>query len=514
MRFLFLLSQLHLILTHSSPSIQPLCHDDESSALLQFKDSFIIREQLFCQQGFSCQNAVASWTVEGGKSSDCCTWDGVECDEDTGHVIGLDLSFSCLYGSINSNSSLFRLVYLQSLNLAYNHFNYSPIPPQVGALSRLTHLNLSFSHFSGQIPFEISQLSHLSSLKLSSPKLSSLDLSQVYPVLELKKPSLESLVRNLSSLKELDLSWVDISSNVPDILANLSSLTFLSLENCGLYGEFPIDIFKHSNLQYLKVGFNKGITGYLPSFTWSSPLEILELSSTSFSGEIPASIGSLGFLTELNLKICNFSGSIPSSLGNLSKLTSLDLSFNSLMGSIPSSLGNLSKLISLYLSSNSLVGNIPPSLGNLVQLSILSVPFNRLTGPIPFRLANCPQLIVVDLSYNLLSGEMHFGLMNNTQLDSLHPSHNQLTGTLTSELMNLTQLVALNLGANKFYDQISNSLFNLKNLQFLVLSENYLNDIVDFDKFVKLKELVTLDISALLSRVMRAFFFLLVILRK
>jgi hypothetical protein len=112
MRLLYLLSLLDLILiTHSSPSMQPLCNDDESSALLQFKESFIINKSASSDDPFAYPK-LKSWTLEG-ESSDCCSWDGVSCDEDTGHVIGLDLSSSCLYGSINSNSSLFRLVHLQ-----------------------------------------------------------------------------------------------------------------------------------------------------------------------------------------------------------------------------------------------------------------------------------------------------------------------------------------------------------------------------------------------------------------
>ncbi|XP_059449542.1 receptor-like protein 6 [Corylus avellana] len=498
MALFFLLSRLHLIVGQSSPFMQPLCHHDQSSALLQFKQSFIIHKSASMKSWFDfppdyphCQK-VGSWTVEGDKS-DCCSWDGVECDKDTGHVIGLELSSSCLYGSINYTSSLFRLVHLQRLNLAFNDFNYSHIPHQVRDLPRLTHLNLSWSNFHGQIPLEISQLSHLSSLDLSQdyPGIPPLG----HPHLELKKPSLRSLVGNLTRLQKLDLSGVDISSTVPNILANLSLLTFLSLGGCGLHGEFPIGIFKLSNLRVLSVIGNEGLTGYLPDFTWSGPLEALNLAATSFSRELPASMGNLGFLNDLSLWGCNFSGSIPSSLGNLTKLTELALGRNSFVGNVPSSLGNLTKLTYLDLSVNSFVGNIPPSLGNLAQLSLLGISFNQLTGPIPTKLVNLPQLIDIYLEENLLSGELHFGLMNETQLEAINLSNNQLTGPVTFGPMNLTQLLFLDLSTNKLHGQISNSVFNFKNLQVLYLSENYLNGIVEFAEFVKLKHLIALDIS-------------------
>ncbi|XP_062153913.1 receptor-like protein 53 [Alnus glutinosa] len=497
---------MHLIFTLSSPSMQPLCHHDDSSALLQFKESFIMNNSPSFYLP-TCDQKVASWTVEGDKS-DCCSWDGVECDKDTGHVIGLHLSNNCLFGSINSTSSLFRLVHLERLNLAYNNFNNSHIPSQVRDLSRLTHLDLSYSMLSGQIPFGISQLLHLLSLDLSYNS-----------DLELKKPSLRNLVQNLTSLQKLDLSGVNISSTVPNILTNLSSLKSLSLGDCGLHGEFPVGIFKLSNLRFLFVRDNIGLTGYLPSFTWSSPLDTLDLQYTSFSGVLPASMGKLGFLIELNMRGCNISGSIPSSLGKLTKLTSLDLSFNAFASSIPSSLGNLTKLVHLDLSKNSFVGNVPPSLGNLTKLTYLDLSYNafvgnvppslgnllqlfgldisnnQLTGPVPFELLNLPQLLFIYLSDNLLSSEMHFGLMNETRLTSLDLSNNRLTGPVTFVPMNLTQLSFLDLAANKLHGQISNSLFNLKNLEVLDLSENYLNGIVKFDEFAKLKHLNTLHIS-------------------
>ncbi|CAL5393882.1 unnamed protein product [Camellia sinensis] len=99
-----------IIMANSLSAEQPLCHADESSSLLQFKQTFSIDKSASSDPSSSPK--VASWKLQGD-SGNCCSWDGVECDEDTGHVIGLDLSSSFLHGSINSSSSLFSLVHLQ-----------------------------------------------------------------------------------------------------------------------------------------------------------------------------------------------------------------------------------------------------------------------------------------------------------------------------------------------------------------------------------------------------------------
>ena len=150
----------------------------------------------------------------------------------TGHVIGLDLSSSFLYGSIDSSSTLFHLRHLTRLNLSYNDFNYSSIPSAIRRLSRLSLLDLSYSYFSGQIPAEILELSKLETLDLSGHHL------------KLQNPSLKSLAEKLVNLKYLTLNWVNISSNVPQSLANLSSLTSISLAGCALNGEFPVKVFQ------------------------------------------------------------------------------------------------------------------------------------------------------------------------------------------------------------------------------------------------------------------------------
>ncbi|KAJ6980941.1 receptor-like protein 12 isoform X2 [Populus alba x Populus x berolinensis] len=85
----------------------------------------------------------------------------------TGHVTALDLSCSMLYGTLHPNSTLFSLHHLQKLDLSDNDFNSSHISSRFGQFSNLTHLNLNFSVFAGQVPLEISHLSKLVSLDLS-----------------------------------------------------------------------------------------------------------------------------------------------------------------------------------------------------------------------------------------------------------------------------------------------------------------------------------------------------------
>ncbi|XP_062101919.1 receptor-like protein 7 [Humulus lupulus] len=398
---------------------QPVCHDDERSSLLQFKESFIINMSVSSFSSLS-YSKVAFWTNKED-TRNCCMWHGVECDEITGHVIGLDLSSCYLYGSIDSTSSLFNLTHLQSLDLADNHFNYSQIPSAIKRLSMLTNLNLSFSVFSGQIPSEVSELS----------KLSNLDLSD---------NNLETLVSNLTSLEKLHLSGVDISSAVPKSLENLSSLISLLLEDCKLTGEFPINIFQLPNLRSLNVVFNKDLTGRFPVvLDQKCSLKSLLLGFTGFSGDLPSSIEKLASLTELDGTSCNFLGVIPASIGKLKQLTSLDLSNNYFVGQIPPSIGNLTQLTSLGLSYNNLVGQIPSFIGNLTQLTFLDLSSNQFSGPIPLSFSKLINLETLSLNDNNLSGTMNFDMFNGLKnLTTLILSQNNLSLLVSPHEINET----------------------------------------------------------------------------
>ncbi|PHT40223.1 hypothetical protein CQW23_19077 [Capsicum baccatum] len=141
-----------------SSSLPHLCPNDQAHALLQFKHMFTINPNA-SDDCYDPKNH--SWN----KSTDCCSWDGVQCDETTGQAVELDLACSGLQGKFHTNSSLFQLSNLKRLNLSYNDFSGSIISPKFGELSSLTHLYLEYSGFIGLIPAEISRLSKLQALR-------------------------------------------------------------------------------------------------------------------------------------------------------------------------------------------------------------------------------------------------------------------------------------------------------------------------------------------------------------
>ncbi|KAM7477956.1 hypothetical protein LguiA_026169 [Lonicera macranthoides] len=454
------------MVTKSYSSAQPLCHNNDHAALIQFKQSLSLRENASGDP--SAYPKVASWKL--GRDSDCCTWDGVECNQDTGHVIGLVLNSSFLYGSIDSNSSIFNLVHLQTLNLADNDFNYSRIPSEIIRFSMLSTLNLSWSVFCGQIPSEISGLSKLVSLDLSRNH----DLAYYARFLKLEKPGLRGLVQNLTNLKELDLSRVDFSSQVPENLGNLTSLRSLRLKNCGLYGEFPTAIFHLPNLEILSAPDNENLTGSLPEFHQYSPLEILLLYNTSFSGVLPYSIGNLSSLSVLDLGACQFSSYLPASLNNLTLLTYLFLDNNQFSGKIPI-LESLSQLTMLSLSDNKLDGGDMFWLGKLTKLTTLDLHFAHLSGEIPSSFANLTQVVEIDLSNNQLAGEIPSWITNMTQAISIYLSSNQFQGQIPSSFSQLKHLDSLSLAYNKLSGTVEAGIFlGMKNLTWLQLGENHI----------------------------------------
>ncbi|KAM3754645.1 hypothetical protein ACB098_03G181800 [Castanea mollissima] len=507
--------------TASNTSSQHHCLPDQSAHLLQLRQEFVERNYSVYYDYYDyyyhgSYPKMKSWKAD----SDCCSWDGVTCDTQNGEVIGLDLSKSWLYGPLNSNSSLFSLRHLRKLNLDSNNFSSSTIPPEFGQLVRLTHLNLSFSFLHGRIPLEISWLANLVSLDLSLNHFENfVGGNYYYKLLDLRRIHLEVLVQNMTYLRELHLGEVNISSSLPQSLANFSSLTSLSLSWCNLQGKFPSDIFKLPKIQAIDLSYNFELVGFLPKFQSCSSLKELRLPYTNFSGELHSSIGNLKSLNYLDLSSSNFSGAIPPSIGNLSQLTHLSLSYNNFHGQLPSTLGNLAKLTSLELNDILHSQEVPSFLGNLTQLEFLSLSGNnfdcgfpiwltnntklrsidfsgnQLKGPIPSEICRLPNLSFLGLSYNSLTKTIPSVLFTTPSLSALTLYHNQLTGPLKFQNISTSPLKFLDLGENKLNESIPRSIANFTKLQELYLSSINLKGKVELDIFFELKELQYLDLS-------------------
>jgi len=486
------------------------CLDNQQSLLLKLKNSLVF------------DTASSTKLVHWNKYVDCCSWKGVSCNE--GRVIGLDLTKESISAGLDNSSSLFRLLYLQNLSLAYNNFDNSEIPSEFDKLSNLIYLNLSNVGFAGQIPIAISRLT----------RLVTLDLSTSYPfppALKLENPNLNMLVQNLSELMELYLDLVNISaqgyewcealsSSLPNLrvlsmsgcylsgplnssLLNLHSLSVIRLDNnnfsgpvpeffvdfknltslcfssSGLNGKFPEKIFQIPTLQKLDLTDNELLQGSLPEFPLNGSLKTLLLRYTRFAGTLPSSIGNLKMLSLIDLAGCNFSGEIPNSMANLTQLRNLDMSLNSFNGSIPSF--SMSKnLIQIVLSKNNLTGQIASTQWEeLLNLVTLDLSYNSLEGSIPvslFSLFSLPSLQKLVLRNNRFSGSLNeFSNVSSYLLETFDLSYNNLKGPIPMFIFELRGLKRLLLSSNNFSGSLQlNMIQQLGNLWEMSLSHNNL----------------------------------------
>lgn len=236
-------------------------------------------------------------------------------------------------------------------------------------------------------------------------------------------------INNEGCVDELNLSYNNLSGNIPSDLWNLISLTRLNLSGNQLTGNLSSQI------------------GNLSEMEW------LQLNNNQLTGSIPAQLGNLSNMTLFWLHGNQFSGTIPSALGNLSNAQQFLLNSNQLVGTIPSALGNLTNVTDLRLGSNQLTGSIPTSFGNLNNLRGLTLSSNQLSGPIPSELGALPQLRSVFLNENLLTGSIPPEFANSSSLRTLWLYTNQMSGCYDQSLSGLcSQITSININAGNNFD--------------------------------------------------------------
>ncbi|XP_057797762.1 receptor-like protein 6 [Salvia miltiorrhiza] len=427
---------------------------EEKILLLQLKDELSFNSSL--------STKLVRWNERG----ECCKWHGVECDV-AGYVVSLQLDNESISGGIADSSSLFRLVHMQKLNLAYNDFNNTPIPKGIHNLTYLTHLNLSHAEFGGQVPAEISSLR----------RLVSLDISYDYRI----SVKLEMLVQNLTGLRELYLDYVNVNSSHERrkwshiISSYLPNLTALSLYDCGLSGPLAKSFWQLHSLSILRLDYNH------------------------LGPELPDLFANFPSLTTLSLYNCDLNGSIPPTFANLTNLIHLDLSYNFFTGSLSCTLfEGLSNLVYLNFGYNSFSGNIPHSLfANLTKLIRVDLSSNSFIGSLSSTLfEGLSNLVYLDLSYNSFSGNIPHSLFALPSFSVLDLSNNQFNGTFQLDnFPSLANLIFLDLSENRLSVDVGNvNSTSYGNLQLKTLELASCN-LSHFPSFIKHLDMIYVDLS-------------------
>lgn len=305
---------------------------------------------------------------------------------------------------------------------------------------------------------------------------------------------------NRGSVVKIDISEWSLSGHFPEqVCSYLPELRILRLSQNNFHGHFDDSITNCSLLEELNMS-SMYLTGTLPDFSPMISLKFLDLSYNYFTGEFPISVTNLTNLEILNfnenggfnlwqltdnfstlaklesmiLSTCMVHGRIPASIGNMTSLVDLELSGNYLVGLVPVELGSLKNLQQLELYYNQLVGKIPDELGNLTELRDLDMSVNKLTGKLPVSLCRLPNLRVLQFYNNCLTGEIPSVIGNSTTLTTLSLYTNSLTGKLPRNLGGSSPMIAVDLSENQLSGEIPAQVCSGGKLTyFLVLNNNF-----------------------------------------
>ena len=241
--------------------------------------------------------ATLNWSAERTITSWTGVTVGTVSSAEGKRVTALDLDSRRLDGVIPA--SLGRLSALRNLRLGFNRLT-GTIPVELGRLTSLGTLLLNGNHLSGTIPVELAEIGGtLTSLQLAGPNPlpEGVGLSGTIP------PQLG----NLTGLRHLNLSSNRLSGPIPPRLGLLVNLRWLTLNRNQLSGSIPTHLGQLRELTNLRLDDNQ-LSGVIPSqFGNFTRLRKVYLKrNTGFTGCAPSRLRDVRFtdFSSLNLPEC------------------------------------------------------------------------------------------------------------------------------------------------------------------------------------------------------------------
>ncbi|KAI7993838.1 Receptor protein kinase TMK1 [Camellia lanceoleosa] len=394
----------------------------------------------------SLNNATSSlgWT-----DPDPCNWQYVNCSDDR------------------------RVTRIQIGNRNLTGF----LPQNLGFLTALQSLNLSYNNLSGPLP-SLDGLSSLQDLSLSNNSFSSIPVDFFFNM-----TSLESLYLDNNPFSRWLLS---------DSIQTAWNLRIFSANACNVTGIIPSYFgWHHRKLRILHLAFNE-LQGGLPDSFMVSSIQSLKLNGQQSIYKLNGSIDviqNMTQLTEIYLHSNNFMGTLPD-MTRLTRLNTFSVRDNNISGQVPASFVNLTSLKVVSLANNLLQGptpkfdsNVTVDMNNGSNSFCLSDP-----GVACDPLVNTLLSIAESVGYPMVFAEnwkgndpcnAWFGLYcQNAGITAINFSNLGLTGTISPNFSSITSLQILILANNNISSTIPNELTTLPNLIQVNVSNNQLSGII------------------------------------
>jgi Leucine-rich repeat (LRR) protein len=268
-------------------------------------------------------------------------------------------------------------------------------------------------------------------------------------------------------------SWEGVLCENGD-LQDSEGITLLRLDNNGLSGTLPSEVWTLPSLRYLSLKNNPNLFVNFDGLeNAAETLEVLYLTETGL-----ASLGGISAATrlqELHLTGNDIKGTFPEELFALSNtLQSLYLANNLFYGSLPTKLGKMSNLRAFYAFENNFMSTIPSELGRLKYLKVLGkscfcrcfcgfrstanvcllvLAENMMYGQIPQELSAMPELEVFAAFRREKSGPRLTGTLPSfdklPQLKELYLQGNDIHGTVPESFVSASRSIeVIRLGSN------------------------------------------------------------------
>ncbi|KAL3618918.1 LRR receptor-like serine/threonine-protein kinase hsl2 [Castilleja foliolosa] len=393
----------------------------------------------------------------------------------------LSITANLLNGSIPEFLS--NLTDLTHLLLAYNPYRPSQIPRNIGRLTKLKELWVSYSNLIGDIPDSIGKLVSIENFDVAHNNLvGKIPDSIGYMInvvqIELFENQLSGEIpekfENLTSLLRLDVSLNNLTGKIPESLAGLS-IESLHLNDNFLEGEIPKILAMNTVLYDLKL-FNNSLSGSLPQdFGLNSGLEEFDVSSNNLEGPLPPNLCVNKKLWGLIVFNNGFSGKIPESYGECDSLSYVRIHNNELSGVVPKGIWGLSRLELVELTNNRLEGSVPETIAGLTALEQLLISGNKFSGEMPIGICNLTELRRIYTVGNMFSGELPSCIDRLSNLQELHMQGNNFSGEIPNNITGFRQLTQLDLSTNQLSGVIPGELGSLSRLTYLNISNNILS---------------------------------------